>query len=277
MSTSSTSSASGRSSNGNSSEALSAFDYRTRRRQQPHRAVESNRAAAVDPIERPVSALSALSSRTAVPTNRQQLSDALARLNLDLDSAPLLRAAAESLFKREVRQRGHPVGQRASESSSHARDPAQATSRAEVESASSAHIWTLESSEINSSYADSYTADLLSNPDRFFVSSSQDKILFYQSFILQWREFELQLKPVHSLPNTITSCKKVLRTVNINISELLSVMRSGGSLKSVTLYRSKNMLRASIMSGHRAPLKTAKREMLQPFLVQVNFALAGLS
>ncbi|SCZ87553.1 BZ3500_MvSof-1268-A1-R1_Chr2-2g05019 [Microbotryum saponariae] len=229
MSSSSRSSDSGHSSQG--SEASSSFDCRTRRRR-PHGAATSG-AGVEEPIARPISALSALSSRTAVPSSRQQLSDALARLHLDLDAAPLLRAAAESL----------------------AHDHREA------------HIWTLESSEVNSSYADSYTADLLSNPDRFFTSTSSEKVIFYQSFILQW-----QLKPVHSLPNTITSCKKVLRTVNVNIAELLSVMRSGGSLTSVPMYRNKTLLRASITNGKRAPLKTAKREMLQPFLVQVNFA-----
>ncbi|SGZ10837.1 BQ5605_C067g12827 [Microbotryum silenes-dioicae] len=244
MSSSSRSSDSGHSSQG--SEASSSFDCRTRRRR-PHGAATSASGAGVEPIERPISALSALSSRTAVPSSRQQLSDALARLHLDLDAAPLLRAAAESLTHRE--------------------HPPEAKSRAGVESVSSAHIWTLKSSEVNSSYADSYTADLLSNPDRFFTSTSSEKVIFYQSFILQW-----QLKPVHSLPNTITSCKKVLRTVNVNIAELLSVMRSGGSLTNVPMYRNKTLLRASITNGKWAPLKTAKREMLQPFLVQVNFA-----
>ncbi|GAA5926951.1 hypothetical protein JCM1841_001596 [Sporobolomyces salmonicolor] len=115
------------------------------------------------------------------------------------------------------------------------------------------------------SYAGDVAFAFATNPSHVSSGSQARKLVFYQSLLVQFA-----LCVHEQLPASIVRCKKLLRaSVRISIKQYLEVVaRRGDVLSEVTQFDSTAALRRHLKKpGNHAPIKTAKAEMLQPFLV----------
>ncbi|GAA5915896.1 hypothetical protein JCM6882_001753 [Rhodosporidiobolus microsporus] len=98
-----------------------------------------------------------------------------------------------------------------------------------------------------------------------------EKLIFYQSLVVQFH-----LCAPKDVPTSITACCKLLSGVHISIREYLNAVKKGKNVKNtVKQHRSRKELRNYLLEGPKkqklVSLDTAKSELLQPFLVEVNF------
>ncbi|BGP17719.1 hypothetical protein JCM10213_005299 [Rhodosporidiobolus nylandii] len=241
-------------------------------------------------MDRPTSRASTVRPQDGhrAPSNTSERSEflslALSRLNLSRPSTPA--AASNSLAPLADADEEHSsVDSRTMQTLGSVSSPVdRRNSSRRASSTADPTFFTLSGSYTSGAMRNSETPSLLSvedasgivasflvDSDSFATRSRSEKLLFYQSLVVQFG-----LCDVENVPTSVTACHKLLRQVHISIKQYLMAVSGGRSIDTVTRYRNVRELREYLTSGSKKSKKNklvsldqAKSEMMRPFLINL--------